>query len=185
MAMRERARHIASVPQVHAGVFAFTAAEVVMMGRSAHRGLLVAPGARDREAAQAALARMGVAHLAERPYTLISGGERQLVLISRALAQEPGIIVLDEPTASLDFGNQGRVMREIATLAGAGLAVAFSTHDPNQALRIADEALLIRDGACLAQGAARDVLTPDTLRRLYDADVDVIESGDRRAFLPG
>ena len=77
---------------------------------------------------------------AERPYTMISGGERQLVLLARALAQEPQFIVLDEPTANLDFGNQGKVMREIRALAASGLGVLFTTHDPNHALRAADRA---------------------------------------------
>ena len=83
---------------------------------------------------------------------MISGGERQLVLLARALAQEPQFIVLDEPTASLDFGNQGKVMREIRALAASGHGVLFTTHDPNHALRAADRAYLLRDGACLAEG---------------------------------
>ena len=97
----------------------------------------------------------------------ISGGERQLALIARALAQEPRIVVLDEPTASLDFGNQGVVMREIRRLANDGLAVVFSIHDPNHALRSADRALLIRDGSPAASGPVADVLPPERLSTLY------------------
>lgn len=183
--VRERARRIAYVPQSHAGAFAFSVADVVMMGRSAHADLLSRPSTRDRAAVAAAIERMGVGHLADRPYTRISGGERQLALIARALAQEPRVVVLDEPTASLDFGNQGLVMREIRALAQAGLGVVFSTHDPNHALRHADRAVLIRDGACLAQGPSREVLTPDMLRRLYRAPVEVVDAGDTRVFLAG
>ena len=120
--------------------FAFTVETVVLMGRTAHGSLFSRPSAADRAVAARALERFGIAHLAERPYTMISGGERQLVLLARALAQEPQFVVLDEPTASLDFGNQGKVMREIRALAAAGHGVLFTTHDPNHALRAADRA---------------------------------------------
>ena len=117
-------------------------------------GLFAAPTARDRAVPQAAIEPLGIAHLAARPATMISGGERQLALIARALAQEAQLMLLDEPTAALDFGNQGKVMREIRRLADAGLGVLFSTHDPNHAARFADQALLIRQGRTLASGPA-------------------------------
>lgn len=182
--VRERARHIAYVPQVHAGTFAFTMAEMVLMGRTVMAGPFAAPSTRDHSVAAAMLERLGIAHLADRPYTLVSGGERQLALIARALAQEPRVVVLDEPTASLDFGNQGRVMREIRSLAAAGLGVIFSTHDPNLALRHADRVLLIRDGACLASGPSRTVLTRSNLEALYRCEIAVVGEGGDPAFLP-
>jgi iron complex transport system ATP-binding protein len=157
----------------------------VLMGRNAHGDLFSRPSARDRQVAAAAIERLGIAHLADRPYTMISGGERQLALIARALAQEPRAVVLDEPTASLDFGNQGKVMREIRALAAAGLGVIVSTHDPNHALRHTDRALLIRDGAVLASGPVREVLTRDRLQSLYRAGVIAVEGAESRAFLPG
>ena len=182
--VRERARLIAYVPQTHIATFAFSVEAVVLMGRTAHGDLFARPTSQDRMVAAAMLDRLGIAQLAQRPYTMISGGERQLVLLARALAQEPQFIVLDEPTANLDFGNQGKVMREIRALAASGLAVVFSTHDPNHALRFAERALLIRDGTSLACGPSRAVLTAERLRALYGAAVRVVEGEGERAYLP-
>jgi iron complex transport system ATP-binding protein len=184
---RERARAIAYVPQSHVATFAFTVEAVVLMGRTAHGNLFARPGAADRAIAERALERFGIAHLSERPYTMISGGERQLVLLARALAQEPQFIVLDEPTASLDFGNQGKVMREIRALAAAGLGVLFTTHDPNHAMRAADRAYLLRDGARIGEGTTGAVLNRVELEKLYGAPVETITDRDsgRTAFLPG
>jgi iron complex transport system ATP-binding protein len=184
LTVQERARLIAYVPQVHAGAFAFSVEDVVLMGRNAHADLLSRPSARDRVVAAEMIARLGIGHLAQRPSTMISGGERQLALIARALAQEPRVVVLDEPTASLDFGNQGKVMREIRALAAAGLAVIFSTHDPNHALRFADRAMLIQAGSCIAGGVSRDILTREALESLYQTRIETIESNTARVFLP-
>ena len=165
---------MAYVPQVHTPTFAFTVEAVVLMGRTAHGSLFSRPSAADRAIAARTLERFGIAHLAARPYTMISGGERQLVLLARALAQEPQFVVLDEPTASLDFGNQGKVMREIRALAAAGHGVLFTTHDPNHALRAADRAYLLRDGARIAEGAVGAVLNRAQLETLYGAPVETI-----------
>ena len=118
---------------------------------------------------------------------MISGGERQLVLLARALAQKPQFIVLDEPTASLDFGNQGKVMREIRALAASGHGVLFTTHDPNHALRAADRAYLLRAGERIAEGKVAEVLTKTQLEELYGAPVDTLTDTTRgaSAFLPG
>jgi iron complex transport system ATP-binding protein len=187
ISVRERARLLAYVPQSHVATFAFPAVTVVLMGRTAHGNLFSRPTAKDRTIALAAMEQFGIAHLADRPYTMISGGERQLVLLARALAQEPRFVVLDEPTASLDFGNQGKVMREIKALAAGGHGVLFTTHDPNQALRLADRVYLLRDGAAIAEGSVHSVLTRDNLEALYAAPIRTLtdrDSGDT-AFLPG
>src|SRR5215467_5331277 len=184
---RERARLIAYVPQFHVATFAFTVEAVVLMGRTAHGNLFSRPSSADRAIAARVLERFGIAHLRERPYTMISGGERQLVLLARALAQEPQFVVLDEPTASLDFGNQGKVLREIRALAASGHGVLFTTHDPNHALRAADRAYLLRAGERIAEGSVRNVLNREQLEELYRAPVerlfDPIRGGT--AFLPG
>jgi len=187
MSVGERARTVAYVPQVHIGTFAFTVETVVLMGRTAHGNLFSAPGAHDRAVTQAVLDRFGIAALSNRPYTEISGGERQLVLLARALAQEPQFVVLDEPTASLDFGNQGKVMSEIRGLAASGHGVLFTTHDPNHALRAADRAYLLREGTRIADGPVKDVLNREQLEALYRAPVERLVDPDTggAAFLPG
>jgi iron complex transport system ATP-binding protein len=184
---RDRARLVAYVPQTHIATFAFTVETVVLMGRTAHGSLFARPSLRDRTIASAMLERFGIAHLSDRPYTMISGGERQLALLARALAQEPQFVVLDEPTASLDFGNQGKVMREIRALAAAGHGVLFTTHDPNHALRAADRAYLLRDGERIAEGAVAEVLTRAQLEALYRAPVETLidAATGATAFLPG
>jgi iron complex transport system ATP-binding protein len=184
---RERARLIAYVPQSHFATFAFTVETVVLMGRTAHGNLFSAPSPADRAVATRAMERFGIGHLRERPYTMVSGGERQLALLARALAQEPQFIVLDEPTASLDFGNQGRVMREIRALGASGHGVLFTTHDPNHAMRAADRAYLLREGARIGEGAVGEVLIRAQLEALYGTPVELITDagGGRSAFIPG
>jgi iron complex transport system ATP-binding protein len=187
LSMRERARMIAYVPQLHVPTFAFTVESLVLMGRTAHGSLFSRPSGRDRAVAARTLEQLGISHLAARPYTMISGGERQLVLLARALAQEPQFVVLDEPTASLDFGNQGKVMREIRALAAAGHGVLFTTHDPNHALRAADRAYLLRAGERVAEGEVHSVLTRERLEALYQAPVETLTDAatGASAFLPG
>jgi iron complex transport system ATP-binding protein len=184
---RERARLLAYVPQSHFATFAFTVEAMVLMGRTAHRNLFSRPTAADREIAGQMLERFGIAELRERPYTMISGGERQLVLLARALAQEPQFIVLDEPTANLDFGNQGKVMREIQKLASSGHGVLFTTHDPNHAMRAAHRTYLLRGGERLGEDATAKILNRAQLEALYDAPVEQISDreSERIAFLPG
>src|SRR5262249_46581237 len=133
----EIARAVAYVPQASASYFDFSLEEMVLMGRTAHLGAFSAPGQRDRAAAAASLERLGIAALAQRPVSGVSGGERQLALIARALASEARALVMDEPTANLDFGNQARVLSQVATLRGAGVSILLCTHDPDHAFQVA------------------------------------------------
>lgn len=181
----EIARLIGYVPQGHSGYFAYTVREFVLMGRTAHLGIFSSPSKKDDDVAGRALASLGMAHLAERPITEVSGGERQLALVARALAQEPSLLLLDEPTASLDFGNQVRVLQRIAALAQTGIAILFSSHDPDHAFLCAQRALLLAEGRALEIGAPRDVIRPDTLQRLYGVTVQVLPlAGGGHTCLP-
>lgn len=180
----EVARRMGYVPQGHATQFAFTVRDVVLMGRTAHVGLFAAPGAADRAAADRAIAALGIGALAERVVTELSGGERQLAMIARALAQGARLLVLDEPTASLDFGNQVRVLREIRRLAAEGYAVVFSTHDPGQAFLAASRVLLLAQGGALRHGAPEQVITTENLRQVYGIEVRVAPIDGTRVCLP-
>ncbi len=178
-----RARRLAYVPQQQASVFAFTVAQAVLMGRAAHVGWVAQPRAQDRAAAAEAMARVGIAGLAQRPVTEVSGGERQLAMIARALAQEADILVLDEPTANLDFGNKLRVQREIERLREEGRTIVLTTHDPEHALAHADRALLLGRGGPVALAPVHEALTDASLSDLYGTPVRVVEvEGVRRVF---
>lgn len=181
MSRAELARTVAYVPQAHAAQFPYRVLDMVTMGRTAHLGAFASPGEQDRKAAVAALETLGIAHLAEREYTRISGGQRQLVLIARALAQDSPAIIMDEPTASLDFGNQVVVLKEVKRLAARGLGVVLSTHDPDHAFAVAHRVALLCDGRLAAVGEPAEVLVPRRLHDVYGVDVEIetLASGQR------
>jgi iron complex transport system ATP-binding protein len=159
------------VPQAHAGFFPFTTLDVVLMGRTAHLPAFGVPSRHDREVALEALDQLGVAGLAPRVFTELSGGERQLVLVARALAQAARVLLMDEPAASLDFGNQIRLLDEVAALRRQGIAILMSTHQPDHARRVANRVVLLKQGRTVGEGPPSAVLTPDVLAGLYDIDV--------------
>ena len=176
----EIARRVAYVPQAHSSPFAYLSLEVVLMGRTARLGLFSQPGETDRAAARAALARLRIEELAESDYTRLSGGQRQLVLIARALAQETPVLIMDEPTASLDFGNQALLLQEIAGIASDGLTVILSTHDPDHAFAVGTEVALLHEGRVRATGAPADALTESALSSVYGVGVRVEQLADGR-----
>jgi iron complex transport system ATP-binding protein len=184
MSRGDMARRVGYVPQGQGAQFAFTVREAVLMGRTAHISVFATPGAADRAATDRAIAALGIESLAGRVVTELSGGERQLAMIARALAQGARALVLDEPTASLDFGNQVRVLREIRRLAAEGYAVVFSTHDPGQAFLAASRVLLLAQGGAVRQGAPAEVITGENLRAVYGVEVRVAEVDGARVCLP-
>lgn len=173
---RARARVMAYVPQAHTAPFPFHVLDVVLTGRTAHISLTASPSHHDNEVARASLETMGVADLADRPYTELSGGERQLVLIARALAQEPRVLIMDEPSSHLDFGNQVRLLSLIKNLVRErDLAVLMSSHFPNHAFAAASQAGLIKEGRLLALGPPEVVLTEEALEDIYGIPVRILE----------
>lgn len=179
---RDIARAVAYVPQAHVPPFPYLVEEVVLMGRTARIGPLSAPSAGDREISRAALARLEIADLAPSDYSRLSGGQRQMVMIARALAQQAPFLIMDEPTASLDFGNQARVLTRIADLARAGdHAVILSTHDPDQAFALNARVILMHEGGILADGPPGTVLTASRLTDVYGVPVRVERTESGRA----
>ena len=161
------ARQIAYVPQAQPADFAYTVLDLVVMGRTPYLGAFGAPRPADYDEAAQALETLGIAHLADRDSTRISGGQRQLVLIARALAQHSRIVVMDEPTASLDLSNRILVLDTIWALAGGGLAVVLSTHEPEHAFVAADRVAVLGRNNRFVTGAVETVLTSDELSLLY------------------
>ena len=171
---RDLARRIAVVPQETHATFDFTVLDIVLMGRYPHLGPFELEGAEDIAIAHDALAATGTAALALRPFATLSGGEKQRVVIASALAQAADVLLLDEPTASLDLGYQLDVASLLTTLNHERrTTMVLSTHDLNLAASMCSELTLIRGGQVLAHGATADVLTPANVRALYDVDADV------------
>ncbi len=182
---RALARRVAWVPQAFEGDAGFTGLELVLMGRAPHQGAWGLPGARDLAVARAVLAELGIAHLAGRVVSRLSGGERRLLLVARALAQEPDLLLLDEPTAFLDLQHQAQVLERVRHRVRGGLAAIAVLHDPNLAAGFADSVLLLRDGRVLGQGPAAELLDAERLGRLYGLGLtEARTEGGHRLFAP-
>jgi iron complex transport system ATP-binding protein len=146
---------------------------MVLMGTTAQTGIFSSPGRTQAAVVEAALERLSIAHLKDRGYGELSGGERQLTLIARAIAQQAKILVMDEPSASLDFGNRIRLMNTVRSLTADGYCVIQSTHDPDQAFLWSDSVLALHEGRVLAHGTPRDTVTTDLISALYGVEVEV------------
>jgi len=175
----ELAKSMAYVPQAQVMEFAYTVLDLVLMGRTAHLGLFSAPGRRDHERAHAALADLGIGDLADAEANRVSGGQRQLCLVARALAQDAPLLVMDEPTASLDLANRLLVLERVRALKAQNYGVVFSTHDPDQARELATTVAVIAGGRLAAYGPPQDTVTGPILSGAYGVDVVVerTESG--------
>jgi iron complex transport system ATP-binding protein len=181
----ELSRLVAVVPQEPSTPPWMTVAEYVLLGRTPHLGLLAKEGRRDREAAARALARLDLVSLGDRRLGTLSGGEKQRVVVARALAQEARIVLLDEPTAALDIGHQQQAFDLLDGLrAESGLTLVAAMHDLTLAARYADRMLLLDAGRVVAEGSPTDVVTEALLSRHYGAAIDVVSVDDRPVVVP-
>ena len=177
---RELASRIAYIPQYHTPIYSYTVLEVVVMGRASHFSPFGGgPKEADREAAFEALEKLNAAHLANCKYTSLSGGQRQLILIARAICQSAGIFVLDEPASNLDYANHQLLMEVVADLAQKGYCIVMSTHSPEHPASIGSKVLLMRDGQVAAFGRPEEVITPEHLEKVYGIEIDVVSVRDR------
>ena len=184
---RELAREIAYIPQYHTPIYAYSVLDVVTMGRAVRFSPFEAPKAADREAAFAALEKLNAAHLANQKYTSLSGGQRQLILIARAICQAANTkrafdcmeVVLDEPAANLDYANHQLLMEVVVDLAKKGYCVVMSTHSPEHPASIGTKVLLMGQGRAAAFGSPETVITPANLQRVYGIEIDVATISDR------
>ena len=179
--VRQRARIMAYVPQSSALTFPYEVREVVLMGRVAHLRAGGAPGSEDRQLAQKAMERMNIASLATNMFAQLSGGEKQLVLMARALAQQAQLLVLDEPTANLDFANQVRALQMIRDLSHQGFTVLMASHSPDHALLTANQVVLMRDGTVYKCGHPEDTITEESLSNLYKTHAMVFNTAVKSA----
>lgn len=175
MDVKQLAKKIAYIPQAHMPPFPFTVREVVMMGRTPHLGYLSSPNSRDKQIVDDIINMLHISWMADTNYTKISGGQRQMVLIARALAQQPTLLMMDEPTASLDFGNQYTVLNKVIDLSENGMSVIMVTHDPSHASFCADSTLIVQSGSIVEQGRPCDVIREDSMQRIYHTRVKISE----------
>ena len=186
LSARQVARVISYVPQTHIPAFSYTVLHFVTMGRAPHIGAMQKPRTSDVEVAKNALKTISIEHLADKSYTEISGGERQLTIIARALAQQPKAIIFDEPTAHLDYGNQHRILRLIKSLSERGYGIIITTHNPDHALLLGGNVGILSSDGTLVSGGCEEIITEERLKEVYKTSLRLlrIEELDRIVCLP-
>lgn len=168
---KEFAKKVAYVPQIHNPTFPFTVVDIVCTGRIAYSSIFAGCSKDDCDVAEEMLDKMGIYKLKDKVYTEISGGERQMVLIARAMAQQPEFIIMDEPTAHLDYGNQIRTIERIGKMSNDKMGVIFTTHNPEHPLHCADDVIALKNGTIEGIGYPQSVISSKMIRELYDIDV--------------
>jgi len=180
----EIAKNIGYIPQIHNSTFPFSVLDVVLMGRSPHLDMFASPGEKDIKIAEKSLKTLKIIHMRDVPYTEISGGEQQLVFLARILTQKPSILLLDEPTSHLDFGNQMRTLNIIEKLAKSGLSIVMSSHFPDQAFISANKVALMKGKSFIDIGSPEEVITKENMEEIYDIKVKIVDIEYRKACIP-
>lgn len=185
MDQRTVARNIGYIPQGHVSTFAFSVFDVVLMGRTPHLDYLDSPGKEDKLITEEALKKFGIYHLKNKPYTSLSGGEQQLVFFARVIAQQPQILLLDEPTSHLDFGNQLKTLNIISKLSQEGIAIVMTSHYPDHAFISANKVALMKDQGFLGIDTPNNIITSENMERVYGIHVKIMEiSPNRKICVP-
>ncbi|MBK5201711.1 MAG: ABC transporter ATP-binding protein [Spirochaetaceae bacterium] len=181
---KDLAKEIAYIPQYTSSAFSYSVFDTVLMGTTCNLEGLGSPKHREKRIAKEALEKFGIANLSNKSTASISGGERQLVLLARAIAQGSHILILDEPTANLDYGNQYKVMSIISKLKDQGYSIILSTHNPEHALTFSDKVLFLDDKKILANGDTDKVMTSENLRKIYDLPIEIINVNGKKICSP-
>ncbi len=181
---KEMAREVAYVPQTHHPPFPFTVEEMVLMGRTPHLNRFYRPGATDKKSVCQAMERIGISHLAALPYDILSGGQQQMVLIARALAQDTELIFLDEPTAALDFKNQVTLWKTLRKIADQGTTILACSHDPNHVVWFCHSTVVMGPSGIMAQGAPGDVVTQKLMNQIYEDTCQVKTVENLKMVMP-
>lgn len=171
----KKAKIISYIPQTFSSMFQYKVMDIVLMGRTSHIGFSSSPSKEDKEIAKEAMNKLNILHLRDRIYSQLSGGERQLVKIAQALAQQSKIIIMDEPTNNLDFGNQGIMLNYLKKCADMGITIIMATHFPEQALYYGTKALLVNNQRVVEIDDPNKTLTEKELQNLYDVEVKLVE----------
>jgi len=178
------AKSMAYIPQEHNSTFPYTVLDVVLMGRSAHLEIFESPNEKDFKIAEKAIKSLNIEHLKNTPYSEISGGEQQLTFIARVLAQEPKLLVLDEPTSHLDFGNQIRALNVIEKLAKDGLAIIMTSHFPDHVLISGTKVAIMKGGNFIEVGTPEEVINTENMEKTYGISVKIVDIDERLACVP-
>lgn len=174
MEAKDIAKLVGYVPQIHTPAFDYRVLDFVLMGRAPKTGIFGRPSAEDEELCLRVLESMNLDHLANKSYQQISGGERQQLLIARAIVQEPEVILFDEPTAHLDYGNQHRVLKRIQQMSQEGYSIVITTHNPDHALLLNDKVAIVGKDGKILQGSSEEILTEDILCSIYETDLKLM-----------
>jgi len=174
LSIREMAKRIAYIPQKSSPAFNYSVYDIVLMGSTSSLGAFSVPGSKEKERTMWALDKIGIAHLASRCFHRLSGGEQQLVMLARALVQNAPVLMLDEPTANLDFGNKLQVLQHVKELTAEGYTVIQTTHDPELSYLFSDRILALHGGRILIDGTPQEVIEKEVLQKLYGIDVQIV-----------